>query len=84
MPFCTEGQATSENLLQLTRLPVFTSNFLASDPPYVFLLCMLFFPNAAKVFATRASVASSSELELGSFNRLLVSLNSCLRGELSL
>jgi len=43
---------------------------------------MLVFPNPARVFATRASIASSSELEFGPFNRLLVSLDSYLRGEL--
>src|SRR5258708_6916273 len=32
-------------------------------PPYVFLFCMLFFPNPAKVFVNHASIAS--ELHLG-------------------
>jgi hypothetical protein len=72
MPFFTEGQATSENLLQLTRLPVFTSNFLASDPPYVFLLCMLFSP-----MLRRSSRPAHRLLPLPNLNWALSIARSC-------
>jgi hypothetical protein len=82
-PSIQRRQATSENLLQLLSGHLFTSNFLAFVRHAVCVSVLhALFPNPAKVFATRASIATSFELEFGPFHRLLVSLDSCLRGEL--
>jgi len=75
------GQATSENLIQLLSRPLFGSNYFALIRHVVCVWHALFLPILRKVFATRASIASSSKLELNPFNRLLVSLNSCLSAE---
>jgi hypothetical protein len=84
-PSVQRGQATSENLLQLLSRPLFTSNFLAFVRPAVCVSVLhVSFSQSAKVFATRAMIASSSELEFGPFNRLPASLDFCVPGELAL
>jgi hypothetical protein len=59
------GQATSEDLLQLLGRPLFTSNILLLVNPVacVSILHALFL-RPAKVGPTRASLASSSKLQI--------------------
>jgi hypothetical protein len=81
MPFCTVGTGTSESLIQLLRPPPLHVQMLGAHPSRRICLACFFLSQSFKVFATRASIASSPKLELSPFNRLIVSLNSCLSAE---